>query len=116
MGKGGGDRQTDILLRPSGHHIYLSLVFDPFQALFLRGSFRFVAILNHVAFWVCDDCCLLLVNLLISLFESGSLSIVLTGLEFTLWSRLAFNSQISACLCLPSAGSKGVRRLTVGPL
>ena len=41
-------------------------------------------------------------------FEIGFLWIALTALELILWTRLALNSQRSACLCCPSAGIKGV--------
>lgn len=41
-----------------------------------------------------------------SLFETGPLYVVLVALELTLWTKLALNSQKSACLGLPSAGIK----------
>ena len=43
-------------------------------------------------------------------FKAGSFLVVL---ELTLWTRLALNSQKSACLCLPSTGIKGLRIVCV---
>lgn len=46
---------------------------------------------------------------LISLFHSSplpSLYVALAGLELTVYTRLVSNSQSSACLCFPGAGSK----------
>lgn len=42
------------------------------------------------------------------LFKIGFLWIALTALELILWTRLALNSQKSACLSCPSAGIKVV--------
>lgn len=42
------------------------------------------------------------------IFETGSHSVAMAGLELTLWSRLAFSLQRSACLGLQRPGIKGV--------
>ena len=39
-------------------------------------------------------------------FETGSLYIALAVLELSMYARLAYNSQVSVCLCFPSAGIK----------
>jgi hypothetical protein len=39
-------------------------------------------------------------------FETGFLCVALAVLELAMLTRLFLNSQRSACLCLPSAGSK----------
>ena len=43
-----------------------------------------------------------------SFYEPGSHYVALAGLELTLLTRLASNSQRFACLCLPSAGARGL--------
>lgn len=40
--------------------------------------------------------------------QTGSPCVTQTNLELTVWTRLALNSQRSACLCRPSAGIKGL--------
>ena len=42
--------------------------------------------------------------------ETGLLCVALAVLEFTLKTRLASNSTTCLCLCLPSAGIKGLYR------
>jgi hypothetical protein len=39
---------------------------------------------------------------------AGFLCVALAVLELTLWTKLSSNSQRSGCLCLPSAGIKGM--------
>lgn len=42
------------------------------------------------------------------IFETGSRSVVLAVLEFTMEISLASSSQRVSCLCLPNAGLKGM--------
>jgi hypothetical protein len=43
------------------------------------------------------------------LFETGSHYVALAVLKLAMQTRLDLNTQRSTCLCLPSAGKKGVR-------
>ena len=47
-------------------------------------------------------------NVLVCLLRQISHCVALTGLEFVMQTRLAWNSQRSICLWLPSAGIKGM--------
>lgn len=39
-------------------------------------------------------------------FGSGSYHLILVGLDLTVWTRPALNSQRPTCLCLPGAGTE----------
>lgn len=47
--------------------------------------------------------------LIVVVVETGSYYVALVDLELTVYNRLALNSQRPACLCLLSAGIKGVQ-------